>query len=109
MPAYRLTKTGILLRVRVTPNAAMDRIEGEELRDSRQVFLRIRVRAVPDKGKANKALVALLAKKLKLSKSAFEITAGHTARIKTIAITGTPGPIAAALDGLVKTPDQPLF
>lgn len=74
------------LRLRVTPNAGRDAIEGfESLADGTEV-LRIRVSAVPDKGKANAAVIALLAKTLRLPKSAFAITAGETARLKTLRI-----------------------
>jgi uncharacterized protein len=41
---------------------------------------------VPDKGKANAAVIALLAKTLGLPKSSIAVTAGHTARLKTIRI-----------------------
>lgn len=74
------------LRLRVTPNAGRDAIEGfEPLADGTEV-LRIRVSAVPDKGKANAAVIALLAKTLRLPKSAFAITSGETARLKTLRI-----------------------
>lgn len=75
-----------LLRLRVTPNAGRNAIEGfETLADGTEV-LRIRVAAVPDKGKANAAVIALLAKSLRLPKSALTITSGETARLKTIRI-----------------------
>ena len=74
------------LRLRVTPNAGRDAIEGyETLADGTEV-LRIRVSAVPDKGKANAAVIALLAKSLRLPKSSITVTAGETARLKTIRI-----------------------
>ncbi|HEY9013162.1 MAG TPA: DUF167 family protein [Devosia sp.] len=76
----------MLLRLRVTPNAGRDAIEGfETLADGTEV-LRIRVAAVPDKGKANAAVIALLAKALRLPKSSFTITAGETARLKAVQI-----------------------
>lgn len=72
------------LRLRVTPNAGRDAIEGfERLADGTEV-LRIRVAAVPDKGKANTAVIALLAKALGLPRSALQLVAGETARLKTI-------------------------
>jgi uncharacterized protein YggU (UPF0235/DUF167 family) len=74
------------LRLRVTPNAGRDAIEGfETLADDTEV-LRVRVAAVPDRGKANAAVIALLAKALHLPKSALTITAGETARLKTVRI-----------------------
>jgi hypothetical protein len=78
----------MLLRLRVTPNAGRDAIEGfETLADGTEV-LRIRVAAVPDKGKANAAVIALLAKRFGLPKSALTITSGETARLKTVRIDG---------------------
>ncbi|WP_367178115.1 DUF167 family protein [Glycocaulis sp.] len=50
--------------------------------------LKIRVRAVPDKGAANAAVLKLLAKSLGVSKSALELISGHTARIKAVRVTG---------------------
>jgi uncharacterized protein len=76
----------VLLRLRVTPNAGRDVIEGfEALADGTRV-LRIRVSAVPDKGKANAAVIALLAKALGLPKSALTLVSGDTARLKTVRI-----------------------
>ena len=76
----------MLLRLRVTPNAGRDLIEGfETLADGTEV-LRIRVSAVPDKGKANAAVLALLAKTLRLPKSALTLVSGETARIKTVRV-----------------------
>ena len=75
-----------LLRLRVTPNAGRDVIEGiEALADGTEV-LRIRVAAIPDRGKANAAVIALLAKALGVPKSAIVVTAGATARLKTVRI-----------------------
>lgn len=50
--------------------------------------LKIRVRAIPDKGAANAAVVKLLAKALGVSKSALELVSGHTARVKTVRVCG---------------------
>lgn len=76
----------MLIKLRVTPNAGRDRIEGfETLADGTEV-LRIRVAAVPDKGKANAAVIALLAKSLGLPKSALTLVAGETARLKTVEV-----------------------
>ena len=85
---YRLSPTGLSLFVRVTPNAGRDAIEGVELRDDGSAVLRLRVKAVPDKGKANAAVIALLAKALGVPKSAIEVTSGETARLKTLNVTG---------------------
>ena len=89
------------LRLRVTPNAGADRIEGAETRADGETVLKLRVAAVPDKGKANAAALALLAKALALPKSALAITAGDTSRTKTVTITGDPDALAASLRELL--------
>jgi uncharacterized protein YggU (UPF0235/DUF167 family) len=66
--------------------------------------LRLRVAAAPDKGKANAAAIALLAKALGVPKSTLEITAGHTARLKTVDVTGDGEMLAARLDTLARGP-----
>lgn len=74
------------IRLRVTPNGGRDAIEGyETLADGTEV-LRIRVAAVPDKGQANAAVIALLAKSLRLRKSSITLLSGETARLKTVRI-----------------------
>ena len=85
---YRLSPTGLSLFVRVTPNAGRDAIEGVELRDDGSAVLRLRVKAVPDKGKANAAVIALLAKALDVPKSTITLVSGDTARLKTLSVTG---------------------
>ena len=89
MPApWQVTPRGVRLHLRVTPNADADRIEGVEQRDDGNAVLRLRVAAVPDKGKANAAVVALLAKALDVPRSDVTLVAGETARQKTIEILG---------------------
>ena len=97
---YRLTPEGLVLQVRVTPNASADRIEGVEIRDDGAAVLRLRVRAVPDKGKANAAVAVLLGKALGIPKSAITLASGETSRLKTLRLSGDPAALAAAIDAL---------
>lgn len=46
------------------------------------------VKAPPDKGKANKALIALVAKKYMVKKKDVVIVAGQTGRNKTLEVSG---------------------
>jgi len=94
---WRVTPAGLTLHLRVTPNAGLDRIEGIERRDDGQAVLRVRVAAVPDRGKANAATLALLAKALGLPKASLILVAGETARRKTIAVAGDGAALAARL------------
>ena len=51
-------------------------------------MLKIKVAAPPEKGKANKAIVELLANKLKLKKSDVLIQSGHTSCVKQVLFQG---------------------
>ena len=92
---YRLSPAGLSLFVRVTPNAGRDAIEGVEQRDDGSAVLR-----VPDKGKANAAVVALLAKALGVPKSAVTVVSGETARLKTLAVVGDGAALIRALGNI---------
>ncbi len=81
--------------VRLTPNASADRIEGRVEDDAGRACLKIRVRAVPEDGKANRAIEKLLAKTLKLPKSAVRVVTGQTSRIKGVDIDTETGSAAA--------------
>jgi len=94
---WRPERGGLLLSLRVTPNAGADRIDGIERRDDGTAVLRIRVTAVPDKGKANAAVIALLAKTLGMPKSSVTLVSGETARLKIVRLDGDPDELAAAL------------
>ncbi len=76
----------VRLAVRLTPKAARSRIEGLiDTADGGQM-LKVSVTAVPENGKANTALVALLAKSWHHPKSAFTLLYGHTDRNKILAV-----------------------
>lgn len=92
---------GVILHLRVTPNAGRDAIEGAETRDDGAVVLRVRVKAVPDKGKANAAVIALLAKALGVAKSSITLTSGDTSRFKTLAISGDMDLLITRLNTIV--------
>jgi uncharacterized protein YggU (UPF0235/DUF167 family) len=62
-----------------------------------ETVLGVEVRAVPEKGAANAALEACLAKALGIAKSRVGVAAGTTSRLKTVRIEGPPDAVAAAL------------
>ena len=90
---------GAELRVRAQPHASKDAIEGPDEDASGRRHLRVRVRAAPEKGQANAAIEALLAKALGLPKSAVSVEKGGTQRIKTVRIAAGPS-IRQALEAL---------
>ena len=98
MRCYRIEPAAVVLTVRLTPRAGRDSVEGVGvLSDGRAVVL-ARVRAVPDKGEANRALVELLAKTLRVPKSTVEVIAGATARLKQVRIAGESQTLSAAIE-----------
>ena len=76
------------LPVRLTPGASADRIDGWDVDAEGRPVLRVRVRARPVEGKANAALIKLLAKTLGVSKSAVTLDRGGQSRTKMLTIDG---------------------
>ena len=99
-PPWRLSGDGILLSLRLTPKSSRDAVEGvETLSDGRKV-LKARVRAVPEDGKANEALLRLLAKTLDVPFRSLSLSSGATGRTKVIRIEGSPEAVVARLSAL---------
>ena len=76
------------ITVKLTPKASRNAIQGWADGADGQKFLKVSVTAAPEKGKANKALIELLAQKLDVPKSAFTIVRGAADRLKIIDIKG---------------------
>jgi uncharacterized protein (TIGR00251 family) len=75
------------LNVRLQPRASKDEITGE--RDGR---LLIKVKAPPVDGKANEALIKLIAKKAGVPRRDVTLVRGHTSRDKVLRVEGVrPG------------------
>jgi uncharacterized protein YggU (UPF0235/DUF167 family) len=96
----RATEDGVEIHVRLTPKSAHDRIDGVETRGE-DPFLKVRVRAVPEGGKANIALEKLISDWLSLARGRVTLTAGQTARIKTIAISGDTVELTQSIESLI--------
>ena len=75
-----------LLKVRLTPNASSVGFNGVWVDAKGEAYLKVSIISVPEKGKANKELIAFLAKTFHLPKSAFEIISGLTDRCKKIKV-----------------------
>jgi uncharacterized protein (TIGR00251 family) len=96
-PAWRITGSGVHLRVRVTPRSGRDRIEGLiDLPGGPAV--KVAVSAAPEGGKANAAVCKLLAKFFATAKSNIAVASGASARLKQIEIAGDGASLAAVLD-----------
>ena len=68
---------GVILSVHVHPGARRNEIRGVQ-----NGQLKIGVTQAPEKGKANKAVIELLCKSLRLRKSQIELLSGETSRQK---------------------------
>jgi uncharacterized protein (TIGR00251 family) len=87
-PPYSLDGDDVLLAVRLTPRARKDELAGLVDAGEGRPALAVRVAAPPVEGAANKALVALLAKRLGIPKSAVKIQSGETSRLKIVRLSG---------------------
>ncbi len=88
---------GVTLWLRLTPKGGRDAVEGvETLADGRTV-LKARVRAAPEGGRANAALIELIARALSAPKKAVTIRSGETSRVKKLFVAGDPAPYLDAL------------
>lgn len=81
----RLVVDGDSFMVRVTPKSSAERLIVEQGEDGAQ-RIKAHVTVAPEDGKANKAVIALLAKALGVPKSALSVAQGATARDKLIRI-----------------------
>lgn len=93
---FKTTEKGVLLFIHLTPNAAKDEFLGI-IEFHGKTCLKAKIRAVPEKGKANSALCKFIAKSLGLPKSRLEVISGHTSRLKTILVCGDGNKIKGKL------------
>jgi uncharacterized protein (TIGR00251 family) len=94
---FTAVRDGVRVRVRLSPGAASDRVD-EIFTDAAGVArLRVAVTAPAERGRANEAMIALLADTWRLPKSVFRLTSGATDRRKTVLLTGESAPLAARL------------
>ncbi len=84
MPCLSVQADGnILLTLHVQPRASRNEVAGLH-----GEALKLRLTTPPVDGRANKAVIAFLAKKLHIPKSAVTIRSGHKNRSKTVVLTG---------------------
>jgi len=77
-----------VLAVRLTPRGGRDAVDGWALDADGRPYLKVRVASPPVDGAANAALLAFLAKALKVPRSAVRLAAGDTARLKRLELDG---------------------
>jgi uncharacterized protein (TIGR00251 family) len=96
-PFLRRNSSGVAVELRVQPHARRTSLGMSGM------ILKGAVTAPPEEGKANAAVVALLAESWRLPKSAFAIVRGGAARNKTVSVAGDPAMVAARIEEWLKT------
>ena len=94
MPAWAERDDGIVLAVRVTPRAGRDALVA-----GTDAHFAARLAAAPVDGKANAALVSLVAATFGVPKRAVTLIAGDTARLKRLHVAGDPHLLAKIAAG----------
>lgn len=94
---WTLHAKGLRLTVRVTPKSSRNSVDGLYSGADGSYAIKARVTAAPEKGKANKALISLLAKETGLAPSCMTVIGGVHARNKVILIEGEPGALEPQL------------
>jgi hypothetical protein len=85
-------KEGTRLRLRVKPGGRRTVVVGPH-----GGALKVTVAAAPERGRANRAVIELLARALDVPMSSIEILSGETSPDKTVLVRLSPGEISARL------------
>ena len=93
-----VSSDGVRVRMRVQPKARRNAVYGLAPEVDGGVALKVAVTAAAEDGKANAAVIALLAKAWGQPKSAFTVVAGATDRRKIIHLQGDPARLMQALE-----------
>jgi uncharacterized protein YggU (UPF0235/DUF167 family) len=94
---WRADPAGVRLLVRASPKSARQRVEGV-VETAQGPALAVRVRAVAEKGEANRAVEITVAAWLGVPKSSVAVTAGGKSRLKSVVVTGEPARLAALVE-----------
>jgi uncharacterized protein (TIGR00251 family) len=99
---FEETDDGPVLRLHVQPGAGRTQVTG-----TFGSALKVRVAAPPEGGRANAAVLKLLAERLDLPESSFELTTGDKSRAKRVLIRGAePAALVRTLEDLLED-DRP--
>jgi len=101
--AWRAVAGGLEIRVKAQPRARRSGILGL-VAGVDGPRLRVVVKEVPEDGRANRALCALLAEALGLPASRLTVTAGASARDKSVTAGGDPTVLATRMAAILASP-----
>jgi uncharacterized protein len=95
---FHASPEGVRVRLKVTPKAKREQIGGLLDEPDGGKALKVAVTAAPEDGKANAAVIALLAKEWGVAKSAISVVSGATDRRKLVEIRGPSQELLAKLE-----------
>jgi uncharacterized protein (TIGR00251 family) len=93
----RAVDAGITLKVRLTPKSSRDEVVGVEA-FGEEAVLKARVRALPEEGQANRALVRLIAHWLRVPPSSVSVAQGGKSRLKQVLVEGDSATLARLIE-----------
>ena len=102
MSFFRSDKDGLILTVRAAPKASRNAVIGT-MPTPDGMALKVAVTAPADQGKANAAVMAVLAKAFGVAKRDVELISGETDRRKVLRVTGNPATLAATAKTWMET------
>ena len=91
---------GARAALKVIPRAATSGVRGIEIDGSGAAHLVVRVSAPAEAGKANAALIELLARRWRVARSDLEVVSGVRARRKILLIQGASEALIARLEAI---------
>ena len=91
---------GARATLRVTPRAGHDHVTGVEIDGAGERYLAVRVSAPPEAGKANIAVIKVLARRWRIPQRDLEVVSGASARRKVLQIRGSPDVLMARLEAI---------
>ncbi len=97
MTPFKPVADGVRVVIRLTPKVSRNAIAGIAEAGQGEAVLKVMVTAVPEAGKANEALIKLLAKEWGVAKSSISLVAGATDRNKILYIAGDADDLMARL------------
>ncbi|HEV2099129.1 MAG TPA: DUF167 domain-containing protein [Stellaceae bacterium] len=96
-----LARDGLRVAVRLTPRAKADRLVAVAAAADGKRMIKASVIAPPEDGRANEALLRLLARAWKLPRHDLAIVAGAASRHKTVRVAGDPLQLLSRLSALL--------
>lgn len=103
-PIFSVTRDGaIQFAVKVSPRSSRQAVEGVIRDADGGKMLKIAVNAAPDDGKANQAVLALLARTIGIARTRLTLVSGATARKKIIRMETVDAALLTRLNDWINT------